>query len=182
MRPRAKQICSFLMDCLLARGSQSGAPRQKDGKSCSGPWTVSEMHVLSAWPRCAESGTQGRVQSSDFNNILRLTGIWKPLLSPRPHFFWDFSPDLLNLLPTTVLVSDWLAHARFPSSLPHFPPGLLEGDKVTQGLQEGQVVASICIQQVANHLHGPEAQVSHLDQVFLRSERRQGSSIVGRPT
>lgn len=37
-----------------------------------------------------------------------------------------------------------------------------------QGLQEGLVVANICIRQVPSHLHGPPAQVPRLNQVSLQ--------------
>lgn len=83
-----------------------------------------------------------------------------------PISFGIFYQIYLNFLSTTVLVSNWLTHAHFPISPPHFPLGLPEeGDNGMQCLQEGLVVATICIRQVPSHLHGPPAQVPRLNQV-----------------
>lgn len=107
-------------------------------------------------------------------------GFGERCFPPFPISFEIFHLICLIYLSITFLLSNWLTHAHFPTSLPHFPPGLLEeGDDASQGFHEGLIVASICVEQVPDHLHGPEAQVPHLDQVLLHrpSVEREGRGV-----
>ena len=111
-----------------------------------------------------------------------------PAFPSSPFLLGFFHLIYLNFLSTTVLVSNWLTHAHFPIAPPHFPLGLLEeGDGGVQGLQEGLVVARICIRQLPVNCTAPWLRFPTLirypcKQPTTCRERRQGSQIVWKPT